>query len=985
MQCFPPQTCRASRACALRRQLWFVVLHAAALSGLPALVTTVRAGDAITLAEPLPVLLQRGAAAFASGDYARAAAAFADVEKHYGAEREWREGTLPRRLLPLRGFAELRAGLTGDATESLARFLELFPDDLKQRGFVLYALAIALRQSGRPDEALARFEAYEEENPGTAQAALARFQRAEILFARDRSDEALELLRALAKAAPSETLRTQARLRALQKAVALQRDALAAELLFDSPWSVTTMPEIAVLAFAAMELGDRLMAAGRATEALRAYRLVLPKERLVAAQRERLQELQARFDEIAPTVQAGAGSFWVDFYRARIAQLEAQLRGLEAAEDYNAPLRLRIGQAWLLAGRSHEAWLLFESLALDEDVPAALRQEAHYRWLLAAIELEAWNEALAIARGLVERYPEAEHLPETFHLIARAHLEQRRYAQAAAVLGDILVRFPSHEIAPRARFTRGWVRAMQEDFAGAREDFDAYLARHADGPLAVNAALWRALSFFFERRHAEALAALDALVPSAAGHPLLPEILYRRGMTLYAMRDYEAARAAMEDFTAQYAQHPRYPEALVLLGDILMGAGELDTARTVFARVSPDAPEASTYAVFQTGKILRATGDYDGMAAHFRAYAERTGTPAPSRISEALYWIGWAEEQRGDAAAALPLYLDVLERFGNDPAAGEIGTTLGALERLVSRIRRSATGGEPPDAAPDPRVQPLLARTFDAWLADERAAARTQQRFTWYARLSVFKAERHAARKQPHQEETTLLEIAGVAPLESLDAVALARVGLALQAIGSSEAMRYLHRLLDTFPNSFERAAAYYGLAAIAVEARDFPAALRWLERFENETPTHRLAPRAALLAGTALERAGRFDRAVARFEHLLRLKSARGRPHAEALLGLARCCVAQGEAAKAIAYCQRVYTVYRAYRDLMAEAYLQSAGLFAQRGDLQAAAATYREMLAAGDVGDAAQRETASRELEAILARLPPPPEPAEQPEDAA
>ena len=73
------------------------------------------AAPAITMTEALPVLLQRGVEAFAASDYATAAAAFAQVERDYGAEPEWQNGRLPHRLLPLRGFAELRAGQAGDA------------------------------------------------------------------------------------------------------------------------------------------------------------------------------------------------------------------------------------------------------------------------------------------------------------------------------------------------------------------------------------------------------------------------------------------------------------------------------------------------------------------------------------------------------------------------------------------------------------------------------------------------------------------------------------------------------------------------------------------------------------------------------------------------------------------------------------------------------------------------------------------------------
>jgi len=920
--------------------------------------------------ESLPTLLQRGAQAFVAGDFAHAADVFGQVESAFGSENEWQSGALPRRILPLRGFAGLRAGRANDAADDLAEFLERFPEETGQRSFVLYALALALQQSGRTDEALARFAMFETEHPGTAQAALARLQRAEILFGTARPDEGFTLLHQLAgDAAAADSLRIQARLRALEHAVELRRDALAADLLFGQPWTVATMPEIAVLAFAAMETGDRMLAAGRAEDAVRAFQLVPPKRHLLVAQQIRLDELRRLFDERAPAAASGSGMFWVDFYRARIERIAGQLETLRSAEDYSWPLRLRLGQALLLAHREREAWLCFESVAMSTDASEDLRREGHYRWILAAAGLARWEEALAVARGFVERYPASALAPEAFFLIARAHLEQQHYAAAEPVLSDILTRFPDHPAAQRSRFTRGWVRTMREDYAAARADFEACIAAAPDGPLAAQAGLWCGLTHHFARERAEALATFDALAAAHPKNPLLPEILYRRAVTLHAMRDLPRARAGMEHFVTTYRMHARHAEALVLLGDILMGAGELAEARRRFAEVPPEAVDSFVYASFQIGKILRAQGDAAGMIAHFSAYVRTAGEQRLPRVSEALFHIGWAEENLGRPEAALPVYAEALARFGDDPAAAEVGSTLAALHKLSRRLARAAV----PATSPDPAMQRIAAGDYEGWLRDERAAARDLA--TWHARLTLALADLHAARREPAQAELLVLELAGSTPPNALDAPALARVGLTLQSIGSQEAAGYFQRLLSVHPRSPERAAAFLGLATEAAERRRYAEALAWTARFEEETPAHPLGPRVALLAGGVLEQTGRHQEAELRYDALLRLKSARGRPHAEALAGLARCARAGGDAARAIACYQRVYTLHRAQGDLAAEAYLQSAPLFEQLGDTAAAAATYRELLALADVGDASQRDRARTELEALERRSPPEP----------
>jgi tetratricopeptide (TPR) repeat protein len=74
-------------------------------------------------------------------------------------------------------------------------------------------------------------------------------------------------------------------------------------------------------------------------------------------------------------------------------------------------------------------------------------------------------------------------------------------------------------------------------------------------------------------------------------------------------------------------------------------------------------------------------------------------------------------------------------------------------------------------------------------------------------------------------------------------------------------------------------------------------------------------------------------------------MKSARGRLHAEALRGLAEAALATSDTARAIACFQRIYTLYQAYSDLVSEAYYRSGILFEERGDLEAAYNSFREL----------------------------------------
>ena len=125
------------------------------------------------------------------------------------------------------------------------------------------------------------------------------------------------------------------------------------------------------------------------------------------------------------------------------------------------------------------------------------------------------------------------------------------------------------------------------------------------------------------------------------------------------------------------------------------------------------------------------------------------------------------------------------------------------------------------------------------------------------------------------------------------------------------------------------------------------------------------LAADAAILEGEILLRTGRPQSAIENMEDLLRIKSARGRPHARALTLIAQARIQLGELEKAIAYYQRVYSLYQAYPDLVALSYVESALIFEELGDLEAALSTLVEMLGRADLKaqDDAVRALAARD----------------------
>ncbi len=936
----------------------------------------------------MQALLQEGVQAFQQGDYKKAAESFTRLEADFGKEPQYKP--LPRTLLPIWAYAEARSDNPDKAIELFERFLKEYPDATSQQAFVLYSLAQAHQAADDPRKAIDAYQRFIEISPDSPEAVLSAMRQSDLYFEMGENEEGIKRLVGFSNSekVPS-SLQAQARLRAIQKAQELGRMEQSAELLLTRQWDIQSMPELAVLAFSALKAGDALMKLeDREADAVRLYRLVPPKWQLVNVQRQKLQSLKNAYADKQRDASAGlqGDAIWSDYFRNLITQVQGGLDTLEQTEDYTPGMQMRLGQAFLLLGRNREAYVLYETLAENPDLDKDFRSAAHYRWILSANALEQWDDSLRIARSFLERYPGNPLAPEALYLIANAYHEQMRYADAIPVLDDLLANYPDHRLASRWLFTRGFNKALNQENAAAREDFEAYLARYPDGQQLNDARLWFALTWFFEKHYEEAMAAFDAaLTQVPKSDYVYPELVYRRASTLYSMRDYDAALVAIDDFLAKYPKDQRAPEARVLRGDILMGQGDLLAASTAFAQVTPEAGPLYAYAIFQRAKIFRALEEYDLMISHFQAYLDNEDVPEKIRLAEALYWIGWAYQQKGETAQAFPIFMDALVRYGDDPEAGETDGILQALQKLHTQYRR---GEAPLEASSALAGELLTAEDFTDFLAAQREQALKKKELTWYSRVSLYLAGLEEKRKNHDRAEAYRWETIEKVPEDKLDAQGLAELGLLLQNGGFESARDYFDRLLEEYPGRFHTGAAYYGMARIALAEGDLVGARAWLQQFKAEAPLHPLSTEVTLLYADVLIQSGQTEQAVEALEDLLRLKTARGRPHAQALAGIARAYETSREPRKAIAYYQRIYTVYRAYPDLLAPAYLRSATLFEEIGDQRAAFNTYQEMLKDERLKEFEAYAVAQKEAARLEAILPPEPEsvpPEPEPETAA
>ncbi|MGC6424491.1 MAG: tetratricopeptide repeat protein [Lentimonas sp.] len=881
----------------------------------------------VVSANTLQDQLDQAVGLFSEGKYAAAYWQLESMELDYGQEPEYLNRTFQSLLLPVRAYAALMADRP---TDSLIYFRELLTQYNPRPGtqaFALYNSAIAQSQTNSLAAAAQTFRVFQESFPNSNEAALALLQEADLLAEIGDTEEAGQKLQAFYESNASLTLRMQARLRHLQLAGELGDTALIQSILFKTDWEANAMPDIAILSFAALAAGDQLLEDGLHLEAIRAYRLTLPRTVLIEKQKERLIETQLALEQQS----VFASSIWKRHSQQLVARLERQLERLESMDDYTPGLFLRSGQAYLLGKRTREATILFRTVALDESFETDIRAESHYRWILALSEAEQWEVARETAQGFLDAHPGHSLANSALFSIARAYQSEGAYLDAIGVLDELIDSYPDDKQAPRWYFTRGYNYSVLERYQDARYNFETSLERFPESALLEQTKLWHALSYFFERKYEVSLEKLQTLEAETKAHPIHPEVIFRIANTYYAQRDYETALSTADRLIEAFPDHHRFAEAQALRGDIFMGLGQLTTAAVAFKQVPADDTQIYDYSIFQAAKIYKALERYDLLREHLQAYIDRDDAVDRPRVSEALYHIGWSLQQEDRIDEAFPIYADALLRFGNKPEARAVGTLLAAYGDLFERAQRLHDTQQP---------------TLETWLQETSEEALADKQLTWFARLTLFTSQQRAKILGTESAEALLLTIHNYVPLNEQDPESLAAVGIALAKRGYESADDYFEQILTEYPKRLERAAAYYGKAKLATKNDRLIEARKWLIRFLEETPTHFLAADARLLAADILTTQGLYDQAASALNEILQIKEMRGRPHAQALAGLARIETELENPKRAIPYWQRVYTLYRAYPDLIASAYWESALLFEQIGDAIAARNTLQEML---------------------------------------
>jgi TolA-binding protein len=923
--------------------------------GLFAMIALMAGGAADAQEEAAPQagtardLIMKADGAYNAKRYAEAVAGYEKLVADFGASAET-ASLLPHVRYNL-AAALMQAQKFDTAADAIGEAQKLKEIGEKQQEDLAFWLGVALLQTGKHAEATAALGEFLAKFPKSDRRPDAGLLAANALLSGGKTDEAAKAFGAIRKV-PDHRHRGRAAVLELYCLVETGKDQEALQLLAEEgPKQAENINQLATFQTLALGLGEKLLEGEQPRPAIRALQNIWPRERLIAHQTRKLEEIKADLAQIESALRPDV------FRRAQQKQLqrevEKELANLEKIPSFDASVRFRMATAFHQQERYRECALLLDDV-LREIKPDTVVETASLSALQSWMSIERYDKAVKISQVFEEKFPASKSLPLVLYLRGTAQQRADQYDEALATFSALTEKFPKTEQAPRAFFMKGFTQLLAERNEEAAATFAEFETKHPKHDLSEAASYWRGSALTFAKKFPEAREVLAAHAEKFPDGPMAGPAAFRRAYGAQSMKDFPAAETELKDYLQKYPEGAENAEARILLGDALLAQAKSDEGKEIYASIPAPAGRFHEDAQFKLAKVLKLEEDYPAQRDLLQAYL--AAYPKSPRAAEALFLIGQSWRLENQPEKAIADYWKAIKDFGNDPEADSVEDLFLALDRLYKgesekrdylaalRAMREQAAAEKKDVL-----------TTRAIWALAQAVKKTDPD------LSVALLREAGAMVKPEVTNPMILSDCAEAQLVS------AETDPAATAARQEKAKDLYRDLLKWHPRAAQKDKALGALARIALADGDTKTALEYYDRLERDTPWSPLIGEVLMTRGRLESEAGRADQAADAYTRLLAAENVTGKLKAQALLALGELEMGRDRPQNAIPYYQRIYILYGKWRETVAKAYLRSGEAFEKLNDREAARKTYEELTKSEDLASLPETATAREKLQKL------------------
>ena len=691
-----------------------------------------------------------------------------------------------------------------------------------------------------------------------------------------------------------------------------------------------------------MEEGDRHYGEGNIDKALLLFRLIYPKSELILQLQNRTTELQRQRNEAVQREKADleVNASTVRKIERAMKVYAEQLKQINEVPDYDVELRVRVANCYHELQRFMEAWLLFKQIH-KEDPKHKQAQRALYSAFAAALEMKDVERALKDGYQYLDLYPKGEFWDTVTINLATIHLERTEFEKAIQVCERAIKVNPEHLLKDNAIYIIGYSQFMLSRLEEGLATFERVFNEHPKSGFLQYTQYYHALGYLFLQRYTPARQEFASFLNRYKGGPMVEEVSYRIGVAYYGEGNFEKSAEVLKAFLERYPDSINRSEAYAMLADIQGSWGQLDDALANYANALPPAVNMVQvdYAVMQKSRTLELENRYDEIIDLWRSYAEKYKELA--NFTEAIYWIGSTQKKQDKLEDCFNTFYDGIVKHGNEPANHGIDMILRDLESELKELPDAGTGAQEGE---DQRKRAELLRSMKDRLYGEIRKAISANRKTLEMRLTTLFANL-AANEQIKAPLVNALINERLIPLAGPYTLTL--MAREAKARNMPEfAYKVYDHFLEAHATSDLCLDAFRGKAELAVAQKDFKTAEPLLATIAERYPTLDDAGWAHIRLGQIHLARKAYDLAVEEFTLVLGVKEWKGDLWPEALYGLGEVRLAQGNAAEAHVFFQRIYVMYAGYVEWSGKAYLKAAECLMKLGRPDEAKSTLNELL---------------------------------------
>ena len=688
--------------------------------------------------------------------------------------------------------------------------------------------------------------------------------------------------------------------------------------------------------------------------ALPLFRMILPRNKLIAYQSVRLRELQIEAGIIAPdpVVKEDAKLSSKDTLFGRsygveeetfvergeeteiekppeLIELEQLIETIKTMPPYEDEAICRNAYLYDEVDRPWESVRFFDRV-FDDDPASELGKRSFYEAIRLLLNPLGEVEE-AETRGLAWLAKEKEGIvPRQITYLLSAYYQQNQLPKKVKSLMPIIEGFVPDDSTGILRYEcelyymQAIADLMMMEYKKAEAAFRLVLERFPGSHQEENATYWHAVTLLYLQNFEEAQPEFEAYLEKYPEGTWVASALFQSGTCQFGMEKYPEAKTLFTEVIEKYPDSPVWPDACNLRGDLLGSEGLLDEAITDYANSFAKAHNSTQakYSTFQMARVYEAGSRYDEILRVVNNYLDAYGDEAD--IAEGIFWIGKTKVNQGKIDEAVESYFNAIVQYGADVEATGVDSMIDGLVHLAKKRLKK------------PQREALKASLVQA---EQDTGSQTLR-----LRLRAMVAQIDGT--QVELGQTLIRELATLT--NAAPPVLAAICDASFELKDYSRAEEILKTFLMKFGESEFMRPAFKLRGYDLFAAGKYEEALKLIEDVQGRYGTDYDAAWAQIMKGRCLSALGEHDKALEALAAVMNVSNWRGAPFAEAMYRMAEAEEAVGNLLKAHSWYQRTYFQYKGYDKgkWAADAYLGSARCLRKLGYEKEAINTYRGML---------------------------------------